>query len=272
MASPTEIVLFHAHDPAPALYFGDVPHEALFDVCVRSIRAKSPGSRITLLTDPFTNIHARYPDVIAFRDASIRPEFIMYERARLYGEHVARRAHEGSMTPLVFLDIDIIVNRDLGGVFAAAFDVGLTCRLRQGVILNARGLPANTQESPINGGVLFARPTVAAAEFFREQMHVYDRLHAEGNIPHAMAKDIRKWGGDQFALMAMVGRELFAKRSETLKYGEATVRFFDCGTYNFTPDADTQMSHAMLADKYILHMKGPRKKLMPQLAQWMGIP
>lgn len=272
MTHTNEVVLFHVHDPFPALSFGDIPHETLFHFCVRSIRARSPHSRITLLTDGATDMGSAYPDVEVIRDTALKTECLMYERARMYGEHVARRAAEPGALPLVFMDIDTLVNRDLGEVFALPFDVGLTCRIQPGVLLNADGFPTNTQVSPINGGVIFVRPTPGAVSFFKEQMARYDALHAKGGIPNVMVRDIRKWGGDQLALMNMVGRVLVEKQPKSIEYAGAKIRFLDCDTYNFSPENGTEVTKPMLDPKFIIHMKGRLKKLMPPLAEWMGIP
>jgi hypothetical protein len=108
--------------------------------------------------------------------------------------------------------------------------------------------------------------------FFKEQMARYDALHARGGIPKTMVQDIRKWGGDQFALMNMVGRVLVEERPESIEYAGAQVRFLDCDIYNYSPEQGSQLTKAMLESKYIFHMKGPRKEWMSLLAGWMGIP
>ena len=89
-----------------------------------------------------------------------------------------------------------------------------------------------------------------------------------------MVQDIRKWGGDQFALMSMVGRALVEKRPELVEHAGAQVRFMECDTYNYSPfDYDiTEANLPKLNGKFILHMKGKRKQWMPELAQKMGIP
>ncbi len=267
-----EIVFFHAHDPAPALNFGDTSAETMFDVCVRSIRARSP-SRMTLLTNLHTELGKNHADVERTVDASLDTRVLIYEKARLYTEHLARRVAEGADACITFLDIDIIVTRDLSEAFAADFDVGLTVRIPEGITLDANHLPHNTPTSPINAGVIFCRPTKPALAFMQEMLRVFNRLHEEGAVPaSAMVPDMKKWGGEQYAMMNMVGRELVEKRPETLRYGETLVRFFDCDTYNFTPQIGVQLSAEELAPKYVLHMKGPRKHTMPSLAQWLGIP
>jgi hypothetical protein len=274
MTYTNEIVLFHVRDPAPALRFSELPNETLFDLCVRSIRTRSPDSRITLLTDGATEMGNAYPDVEVIRDPALKTELLMYERARMYGEHVARRAAEPGALPLVFMDVDILVNRDLGEVFSLPFDVGLTYSLHPGIALDANDVPINTRASPINGGVIFARPTSAAAAFFKDQMARYDALHARGGFTNLMAQDIRKWGGDQFALMSMVGRALVEKRPKLVEHAGAQVRFMECDVYNYSPfDYDiTEANLPKLNDKFILHMKGKRKQWMPELAKTMGIP
>jgi Nucleotide-diphospho-sugar transferase len=273
MTYTNEIVLFHVRDPAPAVHFTDISGDTLFTLCVRSIRARSPHSRITLLTDGTTEMGSDYPGVEVIRDHALKTEYLMYERARMYGEHVARRANETDAMPLVFMDTDILVNRDLGEVFALPFDVGLTCRVRPGVVLNSDGIPTNTKVSPINGGVILARPTSAATAFFKEQMVRYDALHARGGIPSELTpvQDIRKWGGDQFALMNMVGRVLLEEQPELIEHAGAQVRFMDCNIYNYSPEPGVDLTPAMLTPKFIIHMKGRFKTYMPTLAQALGI-
>lgn len=271
MQYTNEIVLFHVEDPQPARHNFTTPNATLFDVCIRSIRANSPGSRIVLLTAPGTHLHAAYPDVVCMAEP-VNTGQIMYERSRMYKDFVALRCAEGSTLPITLMDIDIIVNRDLADVSALPFDVGLTWIFLPHVELDARGLATNTQISPINGGVIFCRPTPAACAFFTEQMRMFDRLHAEGNIPQNLTTDIRKWGGDQYALMAMLGKTLFARRGGTTHHAGALVRFFPSDIYNYTPPKDTKFAREMFAPKYLIHMKGRMKDLMLPLAQWLGIP
>lgn len=274
MTISSEIVLFHVDPPhPPPLHFTDIPHRVLFELCVRSIRHYSPSSRIVLLTDETTQIAAACPDVECIRHFGIRTEWMMYERSRLYLEHVIRRHKEGSARGIVLMDTDIVVARDLSEIFALAFDAGLTVRHVPGTELDDFGVPRNTgAASPINGGVVFAKPTQGAVSFFTEQMRMYDHLHEHAHLSFGAAvSDIRSWGGDQFALMAMVGRQLLQQAPQTLEHRGALVRFFDCDRYNFSPELNGSATVDYLRTKYIIHMKGPRKNFMPALAHALGI-
>lgn len=276
MSNATEIVLFHVDDPNPARFSGDgnTLYNVIFNLCIRSIRHFSPGSTITLVTDENTRINDPYPDLTVIR-SYVDTDRIMYERSRLYKEHVERRSAEQGAPSMAFLDTDIFVMRDLAPVFSPEFDVALTTRLTQDTVLNEHGMYDQTKSvSPINGGVLFAKPTNGAVAFFREHMRVYDELHGRGELAFHQGgepTDIRKWGGDQFAYMAMVGKDLQANRPSPFVHKDALVRFYDCDTYNYSPDMNSAVTYEQLTSKYVVHMKGRRKVFMPAVAKMLNI-
>ena len=169
------------------------------------------------------------------------------------------------------MDPDVLVSRNPLDVFKKQFDVGLTYHREPKVVLDRRGLPLNTQASPINGGVIFCRPTAGAEAFFAEHVRMYDRLDAEGDIPLRFVPNIRLWGGDQYVLMALVGLALFSTPGRVLHCCGAKVRFFPCSTYNFTPKPCINLTREGLSCKYLIHLKGRLKGEMPRWAEWMGL-
>lgn len=225
MTKTNEIVIFWTQDPHPYHESQKCPPESV-KVCLRSIRSRSPSSHIVLLTDPHFHFGEEEDDIEYVR-RDIRTEHLMYERERLYEEHLRLRHQQKSSLGITFMDVDIIVNKDLGEVFKEPFDIGLTVWVHPDMRLDERGIPVDSSlPSPINGGVIFCRPTEAAVEFFREHMNMYDRLHQEGGFAPGFSPDIRKWSGGQFAFMAMLGKEVVEKGAETVSYGNTLVNFF----------------------------------------------
>jgi hypothetical protein len=264
-----EIVLFHVDDPLPAVVFSGVSSQLQFDLCMQSIARRSQSSRVTLLTDSRTDLRCDNSSLSILR-SEVSLELLMLERTRLYLEHVRRRANEGALVPITLMDIDILVARDLGGVFDGEdFDVGLTVRFPPGLVLDDDGLPVNTMISPINGGVIFVRPNAASVAFFEEMLSKILMLHKKGVYAPKLAGDIRKWGGDQFALMHMLGKRLIADRPNVINHAGVKVRFFSCETHNYSPDTIGEISRDRLSETFILHLKGPRKDWMPGVARWM---
>ena len=124
------------------------------------------------------------------------------------------------------LDTDIIVQRDLSGVFAWPFDVALT--KRDGPIRTPDGFDI-TKVMPFNGGVVFSR----SRQFWREVHQWCENNKAECG-----------WFVDQMAL-AGVSRGF-------------DVLTLHCDNFNYTPkSADEDVSR-----RFAVHYKGHRKDWM----------
>lgn len=130
-----------------------------------------------------------------------------------------------------FCDTDVLFMEDVRDVFGANFDVAVSSR-------DGSGLEGSkyAKDFPYNFGVVFSR----SPEFWKTA------LKAMKMLPPAM----QEWEGEQWVTGKMVNS------------GRFPVKVLP-RAYNFTPEGGDY------AGAKILHMKGPRKKLIPQI---MGEP
>jgi hypothetical protein len=139
----------------------------------------------------------------------------------------------------VFVDSDMIVNRNLSPVFSQTFDVGLTYRTKHPM--------------PINGGLILVHRDrlLRAREAFAEMLEIYENRYPDHDV----------WWGDQLAL-----RDMLDLRSEdVLREGIVPglpyeILLLDTETYNYSATGMDILAHA--PDKYVLHFKSWHKDFM----------
>ncbi|MCY3575166.1 MAG: hypothetical protein OXG92_15740 [Chloroflexi bacterium] len=141
---------------------------------------------------------------------------------------------------VIFLDNDILINGDLGHVFAEEFAVALTYR--------------DERKWPINAGINFAHGcylTVAAA-FHELWLRRFLLADEQSGV----------WGGDQDALRELFSEVDFA-RDDCFGCCLAglAVRFLPCARYNFSTRRAADMV-GQYPDAAALHFKGRRKPFM----------
>lgn len=237
--SDLDLVVFHVDLASAVDYF-----EAI-RIAFLSVRFKAPGARCVLITDPATQVPADLgADEVVRQD--VRRDWLMHERMRLQADYLAAQP-AGRFT--VFMDADMVVNRDPSVLFAEDFDVALTWR-------------ADQWDAPFNGGLILVRNRVAGEAFLRATLDCYAALagHAwpEGLFP----ADLRRWWGDQFALAIMAGFPDFtAPLPKATGCGDWRIRLFPCETHNFTLEPNIDHAPDVLAQKYFVHFKGARKPL-----------
>lgn len=143
--------------------------------------------------------------------------------------------HWSGEYPLVFVDADCLVLRDLGRVFAPGnFEIGLTRR--------------DNPVAPINNGAMYiaAGAKAAALKFFGRALELC-QAH---------------WGGDQEAIAqaaAPVPEKYCIKRR-----GAARIAFMPMSLYNWTPKVEGVHSGK---NPYVAHFKGERKAWMKTYAE-----
>jgi hypothetical protein len=71
----------------------------------------------------------------------------------------------------IFADCDMLALHSAAGAFDTDFDIGMTFR------------PVNSQP-PMNGGIVFARPTKQAREFFEMWLEINDKMYADPPFHH----------------------------------------------------------------------------------------
>ncbi len=246
-SSQTAVVYFHVAQNAPhpiqSLQDGQaVDYLEILALSARTAKQRMPQARTILLTDNDTRLPENFAIDIVVR-LPLQRAWIMYERMRAQRALVASGCVRG---PVLFLDTDIIVQRDFAPVFAQTFDVGLTWRVQPLM--------------PLNGGMILG-PDGAGANllrFFDICLDAYDGMTALPSVRERYPFDIREFQGDQLALAAFprwrvpIGRPAFA----TIDGVRAA--FFPADDFNasFAPTLDP----AVLQSKFAVHFKGGKAK------------
>lgn len=128
--------------------------------------------------------------------------------------------------PLIVIDTDVVIQRNLDHVFDEPFDLGVTRRYRA-VTIQGESKPHDT---PYNGGILFSRNAATVRA-------LYDACLEE---PEAK----QDWFGKEYA-MKRIAEERRLK-----------VKEFPGLEYNFSPDSKNEN----VDDKYVVHYKGKSRK------------
>mgnify|MGYP003335078887 FL=1 len=200
------------------LYVG--PVMPIPQIMVASLKKTMPNARLVQMTDADTLPIPGVDEVI--RKPQVDDRFMCYRLLHL------RDFPRGDT---VFLDVDVIVRRDLATVFDAEFDIGLT--YRDDSDRSLRLSPEVREKMPFNTGVMFAR---ASGWAFWEEAYEYSLTLSESE---------KCWFGDQLAIRHV------AEKSP-LKIVK-----LPCAQYNYSPwHVDEDVS-----EKFVVHYKGDRRKL-----------
>lgn len=157
----------------------------------------------------------------------------------------------------VFLDTDAFPNKPLEQVFDNSFDIGVTYRLTPGYM-------------PLNEGVIFcsARDKDAVRRFFRTYLATYEALMSAPVIA-AYYGDVARWRGGQLSLNA-VAPPIDRHVDGVVVQDGITFRFLPCDLFNYWVETPPAHDEAELDDKFILHLKGDSKPMLPQLAAYQA--
>lgn len=195
------------------LHVGD--DTALPEKMIASVRRSMPGVRIVQMTD---NKSPHLVDEV---------QVLPYDGERLMTyrlHHLAARNE-----PMLILDTDVIVQRDLSDVFLKKFDIALTRRTKP-LLYQGKNI---TPIMPYNTGVMFSR-----CRAFWEEAHETCRSAPE---------NIQRWWGDQLAVRL------------TADTGKYKLLELPVDKYNYSPKSeDEDVSH-----RHVVHYKGPERK------EWM---
>lgn len=195
---------------------GATPHRHLAALLVASVKRAMPGMAVVHLTDEET------------------PAVPSADRVqRLPGGPVAfgcLKAYAACEGEWLFVDTDVLVQRDVRPVFERPFDIAVATR--EGTLLPKEVGTKFMAGMPFNKGAVFSRSPL----FWQEACE-----HLRRNLS-AKRQD---WMGDQLAMCAVIARGGY--RVELLS-----------NAYNYPP----KERHEDVGDKFILHFKGARKKWM----------
>lgn len=147
-------------------------------------------------------------------------------QAQIAGQVAFLQSWDGSH-PIVFLDADCLIARDLSEVFDGSFDIGLTSRI--------------DEVAPINNGAMYiaAGAKDAALEFFGRALDMCEE----------------HWGGDQEAISRAAAPVPLQPCIE--ERGGVRFRFFSMLTHNVIPKVEGARHHN---NPYVVHFKGMNKK------------
>jgi hypothetical protein len=249
-----DLVAFHVDLPrAPSGIHAPTDYMGVLALSFESARLRAPRARRILITDETTAVPDTMP-VDEVRRFALDATLPMFERTRVQGQYLRERA-PGRLS--VLMDSDVVVNADPVGVFAEAFDVGLTWR-------------PEFADAPFNGGMIFVAEGDGGARLFASALACYEALAADPRISAAYPTGVKAWWGDQFAWASLVGYRAFAERTtQALAVDGIAVRFFPCADYNFTLEPDRGYPPEELRRKYFIHFKGNRKALQAQYLEHM---
>ncbi len=190
-------------------------------IMVASVKSAMPGVRIIQMTDTNTKPVTGVDDVIRKRydDKYLMPYRLLHLKDFPPGD-------------VIFLDTDIVVQKDLSPIFEEDFDIGLTKRFKPVRDLNGYDLAA---EMPYNTGVMFSR--ASGTSFWQKS---YEHCLT-------LPKHDQEWWGDQLSIKA------------TADTTDLKLKEFPCDLYNYTPHTPVED----VSGKFVLHYKGPHRK------EWM---
>lgn len=189
---------------------------------VASVRSSMPQAKIVQMTDQDTAPVRGVDEVIRKRWDK---RFLMVYRLLHLKDFPASNA--------VFLDTDVVVQKDLSHIFDENFDICLT--RRYGIVRDPTGYNL-AEEMPYNTGVMFSKPS--GWPFWNQ---TYE-------CSLSFPKEDKEWWGDQVAIKK-------AADVTTLKIIE-----LPCDLYNYTPRKHDEN----LSEKFVVHYKGARKEWMPK--------
>lgn len=264
----------------------DIANAYLISTMFKSIQKHQPNSRLTVLTNKKSTFAGLTG--ISIKPIEINFNHLMYERTKAYLAFMQRAPKD---TLVCFIDSDCLIINPLNELLETPFDLALTCTKKSltaddAPLVDELGMSVSGNVSPINGGVIFSRPTRAALHTWNRIMNAYEELAAMGEafyegrahlrIPVDNAagetQSLKRWGGDQFSLMAVFGKLLMAGFPDAVDLDDAKVLFLDRNDYNYSPQVENQKISIGNYQAKIIHMKGAlRKPAIPAIARHLGI-
>lgn len=188
-------------------------------IMVASVRRAMPAARIVHLADE-TSTGIEGVDEVS--------------RLPYDGVHLMpfRLQHLARLEPCdaVFLDTDVIVQKDLAAVFESEFDVLLTRRADIG--LDPQGIDV-AKAMPYNTGVMLSRPTG------------WPFWYNAWQLCETYSDEIRRWWGDQYAI------------KELVEVAPLQIKELPCEAYNYSPGFETEDVSA----RHVVHYKGDQRKV-----------
>jgi len=195
-------------------------YHTMFTVLHKSIKHNMPDADILLITQqPDIEVNDNHKDDSKNNYASFRAKL------DIWAENV------NIDDDIIFLDVDMVVDKDLSHVFDQEFDVAITTR--------------SHKNKSINSGVVFVRNTDTAKQFIRQWAKIDSRMFWDTAFHYEWRKSYR--GMNQTSLGYMVHNQ-----------GEAKLLYLPCKIYNCCDD-DWRLLND---DTCIVHLKKPLREVV----------
>jgi len=249
VSKPAHFVFFHVDAGTHGLsQVAGTDYHALLARTV-AVARRHADARITVLTDRHTKFDPSLGIDELVRD-DVNTAQLMYERMRLQRAYIARVGGAN----VIFLDTDVLINRDPSDLFDGSFDIGLLWR-------------TDFPDSPFLGGAILACANAAALRFYDLALEAYHELESFPAVQVRHPDGIRRWWGDQYALAAVVDWGRFARRtSDRIQVEGTTIRFLAEREYCRVPSSKAPADLIDLRRPYLLHFKGNRKGALEKMA------
>lgn len=224
--------------PHPSANLAHRQYMSMIEHLFRSVRLFHGGAKFGVLTSPETDLSGLK---MPFKrvDNDLDTSRMMLERTLCQARFVETFGFE---SPLILLDSDMLLNRDISDILSQDFDVAVTWR--------------KSNNMPINGGLIILnnkRPEIVRA-FFSRFVKIYLDRYADENA---------KWYGDQLALKDCIGldhRQMAKSPMQTID--GCKILFLPCDIFNFSPDNSENAIAVRDPRIAVMHFKGERKHLM----------
>ena len=215
--------------------FLDYPPENLMRILFKSIDRINPNANKFILTDLETPL-SHFENVTVKRYP--RKKGVISSQISAYMNFMKEWDRND---PIVFIDWDMILQRDLTPLFSDACDIMLTCR------------EIRNDQTPINTGIIII-PVNSSLKIYDLFEDILNELR---DNPEYIATE---WVGDQLFLSNLLKDVLEEKTSGVFDYKGLKIKILDCNEYNFTPLYSSEKR--FYPDKFIVHFKGLRKTWM----------
>lgn len=233
---------------------GKFDYERIVQHCIAAALAVGDNVRFILATDDAFLPNLSHPRLTIVR-LPLDLASPMYERVIAMCAFAHSRQFDA---PTAFLDSDAFLNLSLDGLFSAPFDIGATYRSDPGLM-------------PINEGVIFAnyRNPAAVRSFFSGYLGTYDRVARNATVVGYYG-NVKRWRGGQLSLNALTCPPGVPSELDAADSFGAVVRYYPCTAFNFSIEMDRPYTARQLDGKAVLHLKGPRKALLDQIARYQA--
>lgn len=180
-----------------------------------------------------------HPDAkVKLKQVASQPSRTTHQRRNQYKLVEWNKVVQAATEDTILMDVDMVVYHDISDVFEKDFDVCYTRR--------------TATRMPLNGGVLFVKPTKAAREFFTQWLKVDAELLQKRNRYQPY---IRKYGGQNQAS--------FGWMLERGKY-DAKIKHVDCTWYNCCNEEWPGINDATR----VVHHKGALKRICSRSGEY----